>query len=96
MLRMLSFDRLTPRQRRARALLLPSLALGAVAFVLLVPFLGHLLGGVWGEDVMILAIGIPVGMVWWVSETGASWRAAAWRGMALALAAALAYAWAFA
>ncbi|MEO7966890.1 MAG: hypothetical protein ABIT38_23585 [Gemmatimonadaceae bacterium] len=93
---MFSFDRLSPRQRRVRTLLLPSVAVGAVAFVLLVPLLGHLLGGVWGADVMLLTLGIPIGMLWWVSEAGASWRVAAWRGIALALAAAFAYAWAFA
>ena len=93
---MFAFDRLTPRQRRARQLLLPAVALVAVAFCVFVPVFARLLGGVWGEEVMLVAGGAPLAALWWVGETNGSWRGGACRGAGLALAASVAYSWAFA
>ncbi len=93
---MFSFDRLTSRQRRARNLLLPAGVVGGVLFLSLVPLLGHLLGGVWAVGLVMQGVGTPLGALWWMSERDASWRSAWWRGAVLALAATVAYAWAFA
>ena len=90
------FDPLTSRQRRARAILLPTIAVATATFFVVVPLAGRLLGAVWGVEAVIFAVGVPIGMLWWMGERGGNWLFAAWRGIGLALAAALAYAWAFA
>lgn len=89
-------SQITSRQRTARALLLPMLAVGAVLFFIMVPPLGHLLGGVWGVAIVMFAVGSPLGALWCASEWDVGWRRACWRGAGLALAAVLAYGWAFA
>jgi hypothetical protein len=93
---MFAFDRRSPRQRQARETLLPALGLAAVAYLALDPLLSRLLGGFWGVQATLIVVGLPLGALWWVGETGDRPRQA-WRaGAVLAVAVGAIYAWVFA